>query len=157
MSRQRRSCLNSSNSHQPAAPIIRPAPTSRKGRIPSGRIISPAASARPASSMTLAIRRERKRRIWLYSTPNTFGSHLANGFPLVKKEPRFGFSFCEAIMWSLIVFVFQAIFVSPSPHSSQANSRLARCCAEANWHASERRRAQAQKSQPQPIARRTAH
>ena len=61
--RPRRDRLNSSTSHTPAAPIIKPAPTSTKGRRPAAFAISNAARASPATSRVLARRKESVRRM----------------------------------------------------------------------------------------------
>ena len=65
--RPRRDRLNSSTSHTPAAPIIKPAPTSTKGRRPAAFAISNAARASPATSRVLARRKESVPRIGLTS------------------------------------------------------------------------------------------
>jgi hypothetical protein len=63
---------NSSTSHTPSPPpIIKPTPTSKKGRIPSARTTSAAASASPASIMALAMTKERKRRMIATRTVTT--------------------------------------------------------------------------------------
>src|SRR5690349_2884554 len=58
-----RGSTNSSSSQAPLITTITSAPNSTKGFTPSARTISKPASARPASRMALAIRKERKRRI----------------------------------------------------------------------------------------------
>ena len=55
--------MNSSVSQRPAAPIIKPAPINKNGRIPSARAISNTANASPASMRPVAVKTERVRRI----------------------------------------------------------------------------------------------
>src|SRR6516225_653181 len=55
--------MNSSVSQRPAAPIIKPAPVNKNGRIPSTRAISNTVSASPASIKPVAVKTERVRRI----------------------------------------------------------------------------------------------